>query len=84
MTSRRCRPDEDTRRSGRSEFVIARRLAHNHYLGTAVHQWTFCSLTRSIWARQFYDGKIAAGKSHHTALRTLANRRQALQPPSAA
>ncbi|MEU8635260.1 hypothetical protein AB0C38_24110 [Amycolatopsis sp. NPDC048633] len=49
-----------------------------------MHQWTFCSLTRSIWARQFYDGKIAAGKSHHTALRTLANRRQALQPPSAA
>lgn len=97
-----------TRRSGRSEFVIARRLAHNHYLGTAVHQWAFCSLTRSIWARQFYDGKIAAGKSHHAALRTLANRwleilwhclvkgihydetvhirnrRQALQPPSAA
>lgn len=63
-----------TRRSGRSEFVIARRLAHNHYLGTAVHQWAFCSLTRSVWARQFYDGKIAAGKSHHTALRTLANR----------
>jgi hypothetical protein len=73
-----------------------------------VHQWAFCSLTRSIWARQFSDAKIAAGKSHHTALRTLANRwletlwhclakgihydetvhirnrRQALQPPSAA
>jgi transposase len=63
-----------TRRSGRSEFVIARRLAHNHYLGTAVHQWAFCSLSRSAWAREFYDGKIAAGKSHHTALRTLANR----------
>jgi transposase len=63
-----------TRRSGRSEFVIARRLAHNHYLGTAVHQWAFCSLRRSIWARQFYDTKIAAGKSHHAALRALANR----------
>lgn len=26
-----------TRRSGRSELVIARRLAHNRYLGVAVH-----------------------------------------------
>ncbi|MBB2506510.1 IS110 family transposase [Amycolatopsis echigonensis] len=63
-----------TRRSGRSEFVVARRLAHNHYLGAAVHQWAFCSLSRSAWAREFYDGKIAAGKSHHSALRALANR----------
>lgn len=63
-----------TRRSGRSEFVVARRLAHNHYLGTAVHQWAFCSLSRSTWAREFYDAKIAAGKSHHSALRALANR----------
>jgi transposase len=63
-----------TRRSGRSEFVVARRLAHNHYLGTAVHQWAFCSLRASGWARDFYDTKIAAGKSHHSALRALANR----------
>jgi len=63
-----------TRRSGRCEFVVARRLAHNRYLGDAVHQWAFCSLTRSAWARQFYDQKIAAGKSHHTALRALGNR----------
>jgi transposase len=63
-----------TRRSGRSELVVARRLAHNRYLGTAVHQWAFCSLTRSRWARDFYDAKIAAGKAHHSALRALANR----------
>jgi transposase len=63
-----------TRRSGRSELVIARRLAHNRYLGTAVHQWAFCSLQASTWAREYYDSKIAAGKRHHTALRTLANR----------
>jgi hypothetical protein len=56
-----------TRRSGRSEFVVARRLAHFRYLGTAVHQWAFCSLTTSGWARQFYDSKITAGKSHHAA-----------------
>jgi hypothetical protein len=63
-----------TRRSGRSEFTIARRLAYNRHLGQAVQQWAFCSLRRSAWARQFYDGKIAAGKSHHAALRALGNR----------
>jgi transposase len=63
-----------TRRSGKSDFVVARRLAHNRYLGAAVHQWAFCSLSRSGWAREFYDGKIAAKKSHHAALRALANR----------
>jgi transposase len=63
-----------TRRSGKSDFVVARRLAHNHYLGAAVHQWAFCSLTRSGWAREFYDSKIAAKKSHHAALRALSNR----------
>ncbi|HMA09493.1 MAG TPA: transposase [Ramlibacter sp.] len=63
-----------TRRSGRSEFTIARRLAYNRHLGEAVHQWAFCSLTRSAWARQFYDTKITAGKSHHAALRALGNR----------
>jgi transposase len=63
-----------TRRSGRSELVIARRLAHNRYLGAAVHQWAFCSLNSSTWAREFYDAKIRAGKAHHSALRALANR----------
>jgi hypothetical protein len=63
-----------TRRSGRSEFTIARRLAYNRHLGEAVQQWAFCSLTRSAWARQFYDNKIAAGDTHHTALRKLGNR----------
>jgi hypothetical protein len=63
-----------TRRSGKSDFVVARRLAHNHHLGAAVHQWAFCSLTRSGWAREFYDAKITAGKTHHAALRALGNR----------
>ena len=63
-----------TRRSGKSDFVVARRLAHNRYLGDSVHQWAFCSLRQSGWAREFYDQKIAAGKSHHNALRALGNR----------
>jgi hypothetical protein len=63
-----------TRRSGKSDYVVARRLAHNRYLGAAVHQWAFCSLTPSGWAREFYDQKITAGKSHNAALRALGNR----------
>jgi hypothetical protein len=63
-----------TRRSGRSEFTIARRLAYNRHLGEAVQQWAFCSLTRSGWAREFYDAKTAAGDTHHAALRKLGNR----------
>jgi transposase len=63
-----------TRRPGRSEFTIARRLAYNHHLGEAVQQWAFCSLTQSAWAREFYNTKIAAGKNHHAALRALGNR----------
>ena len=63
-----------TRRSGRSEFTVARRLAYNRHLGEAVQQWAFCSLSRSAWAREFYDAKIAAGDSHHAALRKLGNR----------
>jgi len=63
-----------TRRSGRSEFTIARRLAYNRHLGEAVRQWAFCSLSRSARAREFYDAKIAAGDTHHAALRKLANR----------
>ena len=63
-----------TRRSGRSEFTVARRLAYNRPLGEAVQQWAFCSLTRSAWAREFYDEKVAAGDNHHSALRKLGNR----------
>jgi len=63
-----------TRRSGKSEFVVSCRLAYNHHLGDAVHQWAFCSLRSSPWAREFYDSKRTAGKGHNAALRTLGNR----------
>lgn len=63
-----------TRRSGKSELVVAHRLACNRFLATAVHQWAFCSLKGSPWAREFYDAQIARGKSHNSALRALANR----------
>lgn len=63
-----------TRRSGKSELVVANRLACNGYLRDAVQQWAFCSLRRSGWAREFYDTQRARGKTHHTALRALGNR----------
>ena len=63
-----------TRRSGKSQFSVVRRLAHNRFLGQAVHQWAFSSLRWSPWAREFYDAQLARGKSHHQALRALGNR----------
>ena len=63
-----------TRRSGKSELVIAHRLACNGHLRDAVQQWAFCSLRGSGWAREFYAAQRARGKSHHAALRALGNR----------
>ena len=63
-----------TRRSGKSELVVSTRLACNGHLRDAVQQWAFCSLARSGWTREFYDGQVAKGKHHHAALRALGNR----------
>lgn len=63
-----------TRRSGKSELVVANRLACNRYLRDAVQQWAFCSLRHSGWAREFYDAQRGRGKGHHAALRALGNR----------
>jgi transposase len=63
-----------TRRSGKSELVVACRLACNRYLRDAVMQWAFCSLEQSQWAREYYDTQRARGKRHYQALRALANR----------
>lgn len=63
-----------TRRSGKSELVVATRLACNRYLADAVQQWAFTSLRHSGWAREFYDTQRSRGKKHHAALRALGNR----------
>ena len=34
-----------TRRSGKSQMVVAKRLARNHFLDNAVQQWAFASLS---------------------------------------
>jgi len=63
-----------TRRSGKSELVVATRLACNRYLADAVQQWAFTSPRTSGWAREFYDTQRGRGKKHHAALRALGNR----------
>ncbi len=63
-----------TRRSGKSQLVLATRLACNRYLDHAVQDWAFCSLRWSSWARDYYDTLPARGKTHHAALRALGNR----------
>jgi len=63
-----------TRRSGKSELVVANRLACNGHLRDAVQHWAFCSLRTSGWARDFYDTQRARQKTHHAALRALGNR----------
>ena len=62
-----------TRRSGK-QLTVACRLACNRHLRQAAMQWAFCSLRRSPWARELYDAQRARGKTHHKALRALANR----------
>jgi hypothetical protein len=62
-----------TRASGRSRVVLARH-ARNRRLADAVDQWAFCSLTHSPGARRYYDALRARNKTHHQALRQLANR----------
>jgi transposase len=62
-----------TKASGRSRQVVMR-VACNRALRQAALAWAFCSLTRSAWARSYYDAHRAAGKSHLAALRCLANR----------
>ena len=62
-----------TKASGRSHIVLAR-YARNRRLADALEQWAFCSLTHSPGARAYYDQLRARGKTHHQALRQLANR----------
>ncbi len=62
-----------TKASGRSRIVLAR-YARNRRLADALEQWAFCSLTQSPGARAYYDQLRTRGKTHHQALRQLANR----------
>jgi transposase len=62
-----------TRASGKRQVVAARRV-RNRRLADACYQWAFSALQASPGARAYYDRYRAAGKTHHQALRALANR----------
>lgn len=62
-----------TQASGKYKVVLAR-VARNRRLADACHLWAFSALTRSPGARRYYDQLRGRGKTHHQALRALANR----------
>jgi len=62
-----------TKTSGTRRTVLAR-MARNRRLADACHQWAFCALTGSAGARDYYHVLRQRGKTHHQALRALANR----------
>jgi transposase len=62
-----------TKASGTRRVVLAR-FARNERLYDACHQWAFASLTKSAGARRYYDSQRERGKTHHQAVRALANR----------
>jgi len=59
--------------SGKKRAVLARHV-RNRRLYDAIDQWAFCSLSRSLGCRDFYDQRRAAGDLHHQALPALGNR----------
>jgi transposase len=62
-----------TRASG-TRLVVLARVARNRRLFDACYLWAFSSISASPGARRFYDLHRARGKTHHQALRAVANR----------
>jgi hypothetical protein len=60
-----------TERSGQ-QALVKFRFASNTHLRQAAHQFAFQSLTKSEWARAYYDRCRQRGHRHHHALRALA------------
>jgi hypothetical protein len=54
--------------------VVLARVARNRRLFDACYLWAFSSISTSAGARRYYDARRARGKTHHQALRALANR----------
>lgn len=62
-----------TKASG-TRLVVLARVARNRRLADACYLWAFAALGASAGARRCYDAHRAKGKTHHQALRALANR----------
>jgi hypothetical protein len=59
--------------SGTRTVVRARHIRNKH-LADALHWWAFNAISRSPGARALYDHRRAAGDTHSSALRVVANR----------
>lgn len=62
-----------TKASGNRRVVLAR-FARNRRLADACYLWAFSSLKGSPGARRYYDALRGRGRTHHQALRAVANR----------
>ena len=60
-----------TEQSGKRKFAIAR-WACSKFLRQTFHEMAGLSITKSRWAKAFYDQQMAKGKSANTAKRALA------------
>ena len=60
-----------TVRSGKHQRIQFR-FACNRHLRSALQLFALGSLTRSEWARAYYDRQRTRGHRHHAALRALA------------
>ena len=60
-----------TKASGKSKIVV-RRIACPKFLLQTFHEFANCSRRSSIWAQAYYEMQREHGKSHHTAVRSLA------------
>ncbi|HEX9694959.1 MAG TPA: IS110 family transposase [Actinomycetota bacterium] len=62
-----------TRASG-TRLVVLARMARNRRLADACYLWAFAALNASSGCRRCYDTHRSRGKTHHQALRAVANR----------
>ncbi len=60
-----------TEQSGKRKFAVAR-WACTKFLRQTFHEMAGLSITKSRWAKAFYDQQVAKGKSSNTAKRALA------------
>ena len=62
-----------TKASGKSHFVQFRRACRRSFRDT-MHQFSFCSMEKSGWAKAFYNTQRDHGRNHATALRALGDK----------
>ena len=62
-----------TASSGKSNFVFFRRACRKSFRDT-MHQFSFCSMNQSTWARALYDQSRAKGKTNASALRVVGDK----------